>query len=131
MATMATKAKLRVTLNRFCGVAKASVANDRITAASSAAASTQNACRLNTRATRPWLRVSMARCRSLEIESFIVASAAGDRAGDEPRALFGAGGGHRLVGDLGAAAQHDDAIGHREHIRHAVADEHDGDALLS
>ena len=50
MATMATKAKLRVTLNRFCGVANASVTNDRTTAASSAAASTQKACRPITRA---------------------------------------------------------------------------------
>ena len=61
MATMATKAKFRVTLNRFCGVANASVANDRMTAASRAAASTQNACRPSTRPTSPWLRASMAR----------------------------------------------------------------------
>ena len=53
IATMATKAKLRVTLNRFCGVANESVANDRMTAASRAAASTQNACRPSTRADQP------------------------------------------------------------------------------
>src|SRR5262245_1512542 len=131
MATMATKAKFRVTLKRFCGVAKASVANDRITAASSAAASTQNACRLSTCASRPWLRASIARCSSLEVESFIGGSGGGDRAGDEPGHLFRTGGGDRLVGDLGAAAQDDDAIGHREHVGHAVADEHDGDPLLA
>jgi hypothetical protein len=61
MATMATKAKFRVTLKRFWGVANASVANDRMTAARRAAMSTQNAWRPSSRPIRLWLRVSMAR----------------------------------------------------------------------
>src|SRR5262245_21146687 len=132
IATIATKAKLRVTLNRFCGVANDSVASDSTTAASSAAASTQNACSPSTRCSRPWLRVSMARWRSTDIALLpIGGSCRGDRACDQPGHLFGAGHGDRLVGDLGTAAQHDDAIGHREHVRHAVADQHDGDALIA
>ena len=35
----------------------------------------------------------------------------------------------RLVGDLGAAPQHDDAVADGEHVGHAVADQHDRDAL--
>ena len=35
----------------------------------------------------------------------------------------------RLVGDLVAAPQHDDAVGHREDVGHAVADQHHGDAV--
>ena len=44
MAMMATKAKLRVTLNRFCCVAKTSLANDSTTNATTAATDTQNVC---------------------------------------------------------------------------------------
>ncbi len=33
-----------------------------------------------------------------------------------------------LVGHLGAAAHDDDAVAHREHVGHAVTDQHDGDA---
>jgi len=61
IATIATNAKLRVTLKRFWGVANDSVASDRTTAASKAAASTQNACRPSTRCSSPWLRASIAR----------------------------------------------------------------------
>src|ERR1700757_2757810 len=41
-ATIATKAKLRVTLNKFCDVAKVDVANDSITQATIVASTTQN-----------------------------------------------------------------------------------------
>ena len=43
-AMMPTKAKLRVTLNRFCGVAKVSVSAVSARQASNAAMKTQNAC---------------------------------------------------------------------------------------
>ena len=43
-AMMPTKAKLRVTLKRFCGVAKVSVSTLSARQASSAATNTQNAC---------------------------------------------------------------------------------------
>src|SRR5262245_9648380 len=151
MATMATKAKLRVTLKRFCGVAKALVANDRTTAASRAAVSTQKAWRPSARLTTPWLLASMARWRSPDIDPFIGLpsdrgssafhptgdrlvhwfSCGDDGAGDEPGHLLGAGRGHGLVGHLGPAAQHHDAIGHREHVGHAMADQDHGDALVA
>src|SRR5262245_60379395 len=132
MATIATKAKLRVTLNRFCGVAKALVANDRTTAASRAAASTQKAWRPSIRPTTPWLRASMARRRSPDIDSFIgLPSGGGDRARDEPGHLLGAGRRDGLVGHLGPAAEHYDAIGHREDVGHAMADQDHGDAPVA
>ena len=43
-ATIATKAKLRVTLKRFCGVAKVLVASDRTMQAMSVASTIQNVC---------------------------------------------------------------------------------------
>src|SRR5262245_33993850 len=132
MATIATKAKFRVTLKRFCGVANEVVANDRMTAASRAAARTQNACRPRTRPTRPWLRAARARSRSLDTEVPLIATSGGaDGARDEPGHLFGARGGNGLVGHLGPAAQHDDPVGDREHVRHTVADEHHRDALIA
>src|SRR5262245_23470162 len=45
-AMIPTKAKLRVTLNRFCCVAKTSLDSDRTTKASAAATDTQNVGRL-------------------------------------------------------------------------------------
>jgi len=36
----------------------------------------------------------------------------------------------RLVGALLAAAHDDHAVAHREHVGHAVRDQHDRDALL-
>ena len=36
-----------------------------------------------------------------------------------------------LSATLAPAAQHDDSIGHREHVGHAVADQHDGDSLVA
>ena len=39
--------------------------------------------------------------------------------------------GDALVGDLPAAAQHDDAVGDREDVGHAVADQHHRDALVA
>src|SRR4249920_3789487 len=44
IAMIATNAKLRVTLNRFCWVAKTSLANDSTTNATTAAIDTQNVC---------------------------------------------------------------------------------------
>src|SRR5262245_33335678 len=131
IATMATNTKFRVTLNRFCGVANALVAKDRTAAASSAAASTQNACRPSARPTSPWVCASIARSRSPGVEWSMAGSGGADRPGDEPRHLLGARGRDGLVGDLGAPAKHDDAVGYREHVRHSVADQHDGDALVA
>ena len=37
----------------------------------------------------------------------------------------------RLLGDLAAAAEHDDAVGDGEDVGHAVADQDDGDALVA
>ena len=50
MAMMATKAKLRVTLNRFCCVAKTSLAKDSTTKAITAATDTQKVCWLASQA---------------------------------------------------------------------------------
>ena len=52
IAMMATKAKLRVTLNRFCWVAKTSLASARTTNAATAATETQNTCWLASRASQ-------------------------------------------------------------------------------
>src|SRR5687767_13496956 len=51
--------------------------------------------------------------------------------GDQARDLFGRGLADRLVGDLVAAPQDADPIGHGEHVGHAVADQHDGDSLVA
>src|SRR5687768_12915733 len=45
--------------------------------------------------------------------------------GDQARDLLGRGLGDRLVGDLVAASQDADPIGHGENVRHAMADQHD------
>ena len=52
-AMMPTKAKFRVTLNRFCCVAKTSLATDRIRKASTAANDTQNVWRLTSQLSQP------------------------------------------------------------------------------
>ena len=52
-----------------------------------------------------------------------------DRSRDEARDLLGARCGGRLVGDLGAPPHDHDPVADAEDIRHAVADEDDGDAL--
>ena len=51
-AMIATNAKLRVTLNRFCCVANTSLITDRMTKATNAAMETQNACRLTSQLSR-------------------------------------------------------------------------------
>ena len=55
IAMIATNAKLRVTLNRFCCVANTSLANDSTTNATTAATDTQNVC---------WLASQAASCRA-------------------------------------------------------------------
>ena len=52
-AMMPTKAKFRVTLNRFCWVAKTSLATDRTRKASTAANETQNVWRLTSQLSQP------------------------------------------------------------------------------
>ena len=52
IAMMATKAKLRVTLNRFCWVAKTSLASASTTNAATAATETQNTCWLTSQASQ-------------------------------------------------------------------------------
>ena len=52
IAMMATKAKLRVTLNRFCWVAKTSLASVSTTNATTAAIETQNVCWLASQASQ-------------------------------------------------------------------------------
>jgi hypothetical protein len=64
-ATMPTKAKLRVTLNRLRSVAKVSVATVRATQATTAARNTQKIWRLTSLLIQPpWTRRSMA-CSSV------------------------------------------------------------------
>ena len=72
MATIATKAKLRVTLNRLLGVAKVLVSTDIASTASKAASSTQNICLLTSQDPKlRCVRCSIACCRE---ESAFMAS---------------------------------------------------------
>ena len=59
-AMMPTKAKLRVTLKRFCGVANVSVSTVSARQASSAATNTQNACWPTILLSRVWLCCAIA-----------------------------------------------------------------------
>src|SRR5262249_12418865 len=54
-----------------------------------------------------------------------------DSSRDQAGALLGARGGDGFLRDLAAAAQHEDAIGYGEDVRHAVADQHDRDAPVA
>src|SRR5471030_1916959 len=66
------------------------------------------------------------------LRSAVIAASGGpDRAGDEAGHLLGRALRDRLVGDLVAAAQHDDAIGDGEDVGHAMADQEDGDAAVA
>ncbi len=74
-ATMPTKAKLRVTLNRLRSVAKVSVASESAMQAITAAKNTQKVWRLTSQASGPWcMRRSMAAERFASMASCLVFS---------------------------------------------------------
>src|SRR5687768_678190 len=54
-----------------------------------------------------------------------------DRSRDQPGDLFRARFGDRLLRHLAPAAEHEDAVGDRKDVRHAMADKHDGDTLVA
>ena len=54
-----------------------------------------------------------------------------DRAGDETGHFLGRTRGYAFVGDLAATPHDDDGVGDGENVRHAVADQHHGDALVA
>src|SRR6185295_14088602 len=131
IAMMATNAKLRVTLNRFCWVANTSLVNAKTTNATTAATETQNVCWLTSQLSQlPCARRAIDSSR-LVLTAMVVRLRRLDGAGDQARHFFGRARRDRLVGHLAAAPQHDDAIGHREHVGHAVADQHHRDAGLA
>src|SRR5437868_1387681 len=138
-AMMATKAKLRVTLNRFCCVAKTSLASVSTAKATTAATDTQKVCWLTSQPSQlpcdrrsiDARRLSSASCSAPKSSPFPAHSCRPDRTGDEPRHLFRRALRDGLVGDLLPAAQHDDAIGDGKDVGHAVADQHDGDRALA
>src|SRR5262245_32839546 len=137
-AMIPTNAKFRVTLNRFCCVAKTSLATDRTRKASTAASDTQNVWRL-----RSQLSTLSCVCRPIDSSSVIAtsgclarrlptrASGGVDGARDEPGDLFGRARGDGLVRHLLSPPQHDDPVGHGKDVRHAVADEDDGDTVVA
>src|SRR5688500_6375669 len=53
-----------------------------------------------------------------------------DRSRDQAGDLLGTRFGDRLLRNLSAAAEHEDAVGDGEDVGHAMADQHDGDALV-
>src|SRR5713226_10067564 len=59
------------------------------------------------------------------------ASGCMNRSRDQACDFLGARGGDGFFRHLAAAAEHEDAIGHGEDVGHAVADQHDGDALVA
>ena len=139
IAMIATKAKLRVTLNRFCCVAKTSLANDSTTKATTAAIETQKVCWLASQREPVAVRAAL-----------IDGSSRLDRHDDplgriawwlhhavsmapviRPVTSSGELCAIGLSATLLAAAQHDDAVGHREHVGHAVADQHHRDAVVA
>src|SRR5262245_5738942 len=120
-AMMATNAKLRVTLNRFCGVAKVSVMRVRTRQNAAAATITQNAWRATIRAKRPCASAGNsaveAKCADLRCPPAIGSNRPlgnFDRSRDESRDFFGRRLGDRFVRHLAPAAQDDDAIRHRK-----------------
>ena len=136
IAMIATKAKLRVTLNRFCWVAKTSLASDSTTNATTAATETQKVCWLTSQlsqlpCTRPVDRFLEGR-RHVEASSAAAMHHAVSIAPVmRPVTSSGRALRDRLVGHLLAAPQHDDAVGDGEHVGHAVADQHDRDAVVA
>ena len=68
MAMMATKAKLRVTLNRFCCVANTSLENDSTTKATIAAMVTQKVCWLKIQRSQPPCSRCVDRCREAGVD---------------------------------------------------------------
>src|SRR6478672_10382641 len=91
----------------------------------SSAIVTQNACADSRRCTRE--------CSRLSAMPLIVAVASSgmDRTGDQTGDLLGTGFGDRLFRHLAAAAQHQHPVGDREYVWHAMADQDDGDALVT
>src|SRR5215831_11235555 len=135
-AMIPTKAKLRVTLNRFCCVAKTSLEIDRKTKASAAATDTQNVGRLISQLSQ--LPCTRARIDSSSVVTMSFApirvtnpSDGLDCAGDEARHLFGRAVRDGLVGHLRSPSQHDDAVRHGEYVGHAMTDQHDGYVVVA
>src|SRR5215469_9031167 len=126
-ATMATKAKLRVTLNRFCSVAKVSVASVKATNASTVTRKTQNVWRDKSQLTAPSVGCSLSSNAGATAASVADASRLGaidcprDQSGDLFRAAVADG----LVRDLVSSTQDHDPICHGEYVRHSMTDEHD------
>src|SRR5258708_1395904 len=100
----------------------------------SSATVTQNAWLASTRWTMPPSRRAPPFAAGSDALARPVASAASgcmDRPGDEPGYFLRTRLLDRLLGHLAAAAQHQHAVAHGEDVGHAVADQHDGDALVA
>src|SRR5215471_14016782 len=91
-----------------------------------------------------WLEISVSNsvCSLSDVTSWMVtlpmsalgrpdSSSCMDRSRDQAGDLLGARGGDGFLRHLAAAAQHEDAIGYGEDVGHAVADQHDRDALVA
>src|ERR1700722_48104 len=139
-AMTAVKVKLRVMLKRLLLVAKELVAKLKNRQARMTATKTQKA----------WLDIS----HEIQLSRFCGTGASSAIAIDQPQSLFRAPGrpplqcaldrasnqtgdflrrtgGDGLVSDLPTPPQHHDPIGDGEDIRHAMADQDDGDALVA
>src|SRR3954468_9421858 len=137
-AMMPMKAKLRVMLNRLSVDAKASGCTQLITRQMmSRAAVAQNGWLAMT----PWRKLRSRRLVTSSIATPVCwagrvdmpglrGSGVADGAGDEAGDLLRRGVGDHLVRHLRAAAHHHHPIADREHVGHAVADQHDGDTLV-
>src|SRR5579863_4209077 len=152
-ATMATNAKLRVTLKMFCCVAKVDVTNESTMQPTIVASTTQNTWLASKPVQRVWDFSACGSSSNLEIGlglsggsfnfrapcgagsgqvrgRFGAGSGGGDGAGDEAGHFFGRGRFGPLVGDLLSSPYDDHPMGDRKHVRHAVADENDRDAVF-
>src|ERR1700748_1666766 len=134
-ATMPTNSKWRWTLNRFVRVANVSVASESAITATTAAINTQKVWRDKSHVSGLCARLSM-----LSSSKAVIAfpshlarprSCSFDRASDQSGHFLWRSRCDGLVGDLASAAQDDDAVGEREHVRHAMADQDDRQALLA
>src|SRR5215471_5199366 len=116
-AMIATNAKLRVTLNRFCGVAKVSVMSVRMRHATAAVTSTQKDWRLSIPASTPCdcsgtpaIESSSPRLPAPALAGSKTLLGNFDRSCDQAGDLFGRRGRDRLVGDFASSAQDDDTV---------------------
>src|SRR3954454_7612271 len=137
-AMMPMKAKLRVVLNRLSVEANASGCTQLIPRQiTSSATVTQKGWLAMT----PWRKLRSRRPVTSSIATPVCwagrvdmpglrGSGVADGAGDEAGDLLRRGVGDHLVGHLGAAAHHHHPVADREHVGHAVADQHDGDTLV-